>query len=45
MEEFITGADVSTLQQIEDFGGCFYEGDQKRDLLDILKEKGLPISG
>ncbi len=37
---FIKGADVSTLQQIEDFGGKFYEGNREMDCLEILKNHG-----
>jgi len=40
--EFITGADVSHLQQIEDFGGRYfnrYGGEQ--DCLEILKDNGV----
>ncbi|XID96006.1 glycosyl hydrolase 53 family protein [Paenibacillaceae bacterium WGS1546] len=40
-ETFIKGADISTLQAIEDAGGKYYDGGLERDLLDILKERGV----
>lgn len=40
IRSFIKGADISTLQQIEDFGGRFYDGDREMDCLDILKRHG-----
>lgn len=40
MKEFIIGADISTLEQIEDFGGKFYEGDVQRKADDILSDYG-----
>lgn len=40
--EFMVGADVSHLQQIEDFGGRFYDRrGQKSNCLGILKEHGV----
>ena len=40
--EFIVGADVSHLQQIEDFGGRFYDrSGRERGCLDILREHGV----
>jgi arabinogalactan endo-1,4-beta-galactosidase len=38
--EFIKGADVSSLQEVENHGGVFRENGSKRDLLDILKHHG-----
>ncbi|MCX7709881.1 MAG: arabinogalactan endo-1,4-beta-galactosidase [Clostridia bacterium] len=38
--EFITGADISTLQQIEDFGGKVYEKGIQRKCMDILQDRG-----
>ncbi|MBB6693227.1 glycosyl hydrolase 53 family protein [Cohnella xylanilytica] len=40
-EEFIKGADISTLQAIEDAGGKYYENGQEKDLLAILKDRGV----
>lgn len=40
MEEMIIGADISTLDQIEDFGGKFYDGGILRPADDILKDCG-----
>ena len=37
---FIKGADISTLQQIEDFGGRFYHEGREMNCLDILKDHG-----
>ncbi len=37
---FIKGADISTLQQIEDFGGKFYDQSREQNCLDILKNHG-----
>jgi len=40
--EFIVGADVSHLQQIEDFGGRFYDrSGRERNCLEILREHGV----
>lgn len=40
--EFIVGADVSHLQQIEDFGGRFYDRTGKEsDCLEILRDHGV----
>jgi arabinogalactan endo-1,4-beta-galactosidase len=40
--EFINGADVSHLQQIEDFGGKFYDRQgREQDCLKILKDHGV----
>jgi arabinogalactan endo-1,4-beta-galactosidase len=40
--EFITGADVSHLQQVEDFGGRFYDrSGTEGDCLEILKDHGV----
>ncbi|WP_233531217.1 glycosyl hydrolase 53 family protein [Paenibacillus alkalitolerans] len=38
---FIRGADISTLQAVEDHGGKFYDNGVERDLLDILKDRGV----
>ena len=38
---FFKGADISTLQAIEDAGGKYYDGGVERDLLDILKDRGV----
>lgn len=39
--EFIKGADISFVDEIESEGGAFYEHGQKRDVLDILKDSGI----
>jgi len=39
--DFIKGADISTLQAIEDAGGKYYENGVERDLLAILKDNGV----
>lgn len=39
--QFIKGADISTLQAIEDAGGKYYDNGVERDLLDILKDRGV----
>lgn len=39
--EFIRGVDISFTPQIEDLGGKFKLNGETRDLLDILKEKGV----
>jgi len=38
---FLKGADISTLQAIEDAGGKYYDGGAERDLLAILKDRGV----
>lgn len=38
---FIKGADVSTLQAIEDAGGKYYDNGQQQDLLAILRAHGV----
>ena len=38
---FIKGADVSNLLQIEDYGGRFYHEGVQKDLLQILKDHGV----
>jgi arabinogalactan endo-1,4-beta-galactosidase len=38
---FLKGADISTLQAIEDAGGKYYDGGVERDLLAILKDRGV----
>ena len=38
--EFLMGADISSLQQIENRGGVYREEGIRRDLLDILKNHG-----
>ncbi len=38
---FIKGADISTLPAIEDAGGKYYDNGVERDLLAILKERGV----
>jgi len=38
---FIKGVDISTLQAIEEHGGKFYDGGVERDLLDILRDRGV----
>ncbi|RUS46575.1 glycosyl hydrolase 53 family protein [Cohnella sp. AR92] len=40
-DEFIKGADISTLQSIEDAGGKYYDNGQEKDLLEILKDHGV----
>ncbi|WP_158602278.1 glycosyl hydrolase 53 family protein [Cohnella endophytica] len=39
--DFIKGADISTLQAIEDAGGKYYQNGKQRDLLEILKDNGV----
>ena len=39
--DFIMGADVSMLRQIEDYGGKFYDNGVEKDCLTILKEHGV----
>jgi arabinogalactan endo-1,4-beta-galactosidase len=39
--DFIMGADVSMLKQIEDSGGKFYENGVEKDALTILKDHGV----
>lgn len=39
--EFIKGADISFVDEIESEGGAFYEQGQARDVLDILKDSGV----
>jgi arabinogalactan endo-1,4-beta-galactosidase len=39
--DFIMGADVSMLKQIEDSGGKFYDNGVEKDCLTILKEHGV----
>ena len=41
ISEFIKGADVSSLPQIEDNGGVFKENGIQKDALAILKDHGL----
>ncbi|RKP52924.1 hypothetical protein D7Z26_14315 [Cohnella endophytica] len=38
---FIKGADISTLQAIEDAGGKYFDNGVEKDLLDILKDHGV----
>lgn len=38
---FIKGADVSFVDEIESEGGAFYEQGRQRDVLDILKDSGV----
>jgi len=38
--EFIKGADVSFLEQVEDGGGIYTEGGEPRDALDIFRDHG-----
>jgi arabinogalactan endo-1,4-beta-galactosidase len=40
-EPFIKGADISTLQAIEDAGGKYYDNGVEKDLLDILQDHGV----
>ncbi len=37
---FIKGADISTLYEIESHGGKYFQNGLERDLLDILQENG-----
>lgn len=39
--EFIKGADISFVDEIESEGGAFYENGEPRDVLDILKDSGV----
>ncbi|WP_339825195.1 glycosyl hydrolase 53 family protein [Paenibacillus sp. FSL R7-0163] len=38
---FIKGADISTLEAIEDAGGKYYDNGVEKDLMDILKSRGV----
>lgn len=38
--DFIRGADVSMLKDIEDLGGEFYDNGVKKDALEIMKNHG-----
>ena len=38
---FLKGADISTLQAIEDAGGRYFDNGAERDLLAILKDRGV----
>lgn len=40
-DDFVKGADISTLQAIEDAGGNYYDGGTKKDLLALLKDHGV----
>jgi len=40
-QDFIKGVDISTLQALEDKGIKFYDGGKERDLLAILKARGV----
>ncbi|UOQ87244.1 glycoside hydrolase family 53 protein [Gracilibacillus salinarum] len=40
-QEFIKGVDISILDEVEKFGGEFFLNNQKRDLFEILKTKGI----
>lgn len=41
-DDFVRGVDISTLTAIEDNGGAYFdENGTKRDLLDILKDRGV----
>lgn len=40
-EEFIRGVDISTLEKVEHYGGRFFEHGEEKDLLDILRGRGV----
>ncbi|WP_080832228.1 glycoside hydrolase family 53 protein [Cohnella massiliensis] len=40
-KEFLKGADISFVDEIETEGGAYYENGRKRDVLDILKDSGI----
>src|SRR5690625_1661223 len=40
-DDFIKGADISTLEQLESKGARFYVNGVEKDLLEILKENGV----
>lgn len=40
-EAFIRGVDLSTLEKVEYYGGRFYDDGVQRDVLDILRERGV----
>jgi arabinogalactan endo-1,4-beta-galactosidase len=40
---FIKGADVSMLKEVEELGGAFFLGNQKKDLFEIMQIKGLNV--
>lgn len=41
MKEFIKGMDISTLLEVEKLGGKFYDNGEEKDLLSILKSRGV----
>lgn len=41
MKEFIKGMDISTLLEVEKLGGRFYDQKEEKDLLSILKSRGV----
>lgn len=41
MNKFVKGADVSSLKEVETFGGKFYLSGKEKDLFEILKLKGI----
>lgn len=41
MNSFVKGADISSLKEIESFGGSYYLEGQRKDLFEILKLKGI----
>jgi len=40
-EDFIRGADISSLEKVEFYGGKFFDNGKERDALDILKDRGV----
>lgn len=41
MRDFIRGVDISTLEKVEHYGGRFFDGGVERDVLDILRDRGV----
>ena len=39
--KFYRGADISTLDELEGKGVCFYSGGKKKDLFEIMEERGV----
>lgn len=40
-EDFIRGVDISSLEKVEFYGGKFFDNGQERDVLEILKDRGV----
>lgn len=40
-EDFIRGVDISSLEKVEFYGGKFFDNGEERDVLEILKDRGV----